>query len=95
MKHGRSIYEEMTQLFLSKIIANGVDEGTEGLYEFFHSLEKWLCIIALGIKPFKDGNQYCFLYGENIQEGICGFGDNINEAAESFYMEILREDDSK
>ena len=95
MENGRSIYEEMTQLFLRNIIADGVEAGIEGLYEYFHSLEKWLCIIALGIKPFKDGNQYCFLYGENIQEGICGFGDNINEAAENFYMELFREDGSK
>lgn len=22
----------------------------------------------------KDGNQWCVLYGDNLQEGICGFG---------------------
>ena len=24
-----------------------------------------------------DGNQYCVLYGDNLQEGISGFGDTI------------------
>ena len=26
-------------------------------------------------KLYKDGNQWCCLYGDNIQEGITGFGD--------------------
>jgi len=34
-----------------------------------------------------DGNQYCVLYGENIQEGICGFGNTIMEAIRSFNKE--------
>ncbi len=25
-------------------------------------------------KLYKDGNQWCVLYGENIQDGVCGFG---------------------
>lgn len=48
----------------------------------------WLCINTLGIKPFKDGNQWCFLYGENLQDGIAGFGDTIFEAAWDFYTQI-------
>lgn len=33
-------------------------------------------IMAL-LKPrvFKDGNQWCVLYGDNLQDGVCGFGD--------------------
>lgn len=23
-----------------------------------------------------DGNQWCALYGENLQDGVCGFGDS-------------------
>lgn len=26
-------------------------------------------------KIYKDGNQWCVLYGENLQDGIAGFGD--------------------
>lgn len=28
----------------------------------------------LSIVPFKDGNQWCALYGEDLQAGIAGFG---------------------
>jgi len=49
-----------------------------------NDIEMWSAITALGIKPYKDGNQWCFLYGENIQEGICGFGDTIYQAAKEF-----------
>lgn len=31
-------------------------------------------------KIFKDGNQWCVLYGDNIQEGIAGFGETPHEA---------------
>lgn len=42
-----------------------------------------------GLKPYKDGNQWCILAGDNIQEGICGFGDTIDEALYQFLMEVL------
>ena len=31
-----------------------------------------------------DGNQFCALYGENLQEGIAGFGDTANDAMRDF-----------
>ena len=55
------------------------------------NIEVWQCITALGIKPFKDGNQWSFLYGDNIQEGICGFGDTIDRAAWDFYTNLKSE----
>ena len=42
-----------------------------------------------GLKPYKDGNQWCILAGDNIQEGICGFGDTIDEALYEFLKEVL------
>ena len=33
----------------------------------------------------KDGDQYCYLYGENLQEGIAGFGNTTAEAMSDFY----------
>lgn len=33
---------------------------------------------------FVDGNAWCALYGENIQEGVCGFGSTPAEAAADF-----------
>lgn len=60
--------------------------------EILETHAMWECISALGIKPFKDGNQWCFLYGENIQEGVCGFGDTIYKAAWDFYTNVKVEE---
>jgi hypothetical protein len=32
----------------------------------------------------RDGNQWCFLYGDNIQDGIAGFGDTPYAASYAF-----------
>ena len=45
-------------------------------------------LIKAGLKPYKDGNKWCILAGDNIQEGICGFGDTIDEALYQFLMEV-------
>jgi hypothetical protein len=31
-----------------------------------------------------DGNQYCVLYGDNIQDGVAGFGDTLIDAIWAF-----------
>lgn len=36
--------------------------------------EEFNLFILLKPKIYKDRNMWCVLYGENIQEGICGFG---------------------
>jgi hypothetical protein len=45
------------------------------------------------VKPSftKDGNMFCFLLGNNLQEGICGFGKTGWEAARNFYMHFHNE----
>jgi len=55
------------------------------------AFEIWPCIQALGVKPFKDGDQWCFLYGDSLQEGIAGFGETIRDAAVDFYNNICYE----
>ena len=37
-----------------------------------------------GAKLSKDGNQWCWLYGDNLQEGVAGFGDTPVLAAREF-----------
>jgi hypothetical protein len=39
-----------------------------------------------GQRIFKDGNKWCVLQGDNLQEGIAGFGDTITEALEDFKL---------
>lgn len=33
---------------------------------------------------YPDGNQWCVLYGESLQEGIAGFGETVAEACADF-----------
>lgn len=47
--------------------------------------ESMLCRFRL-LQPklYKDGNQWCVLYGDNIHNGIAGFGDTPSKAVQSF-----------
>ena len=45
--------------------------------------------ILLRPKVFPDGNQWCVLYGENLQDGVCAFGNTPAEAALKFDIEWL------
>lgn len=40
-------------------------------------------------KMYPDGDQWCALYGENIQEGVCGFGETPEKAAQAFDLAWL------
>ena len=40
---------------------------------------------------FKDGNQWCYLLGKDIQEGICGFGETKEAAFIDFIKNVLDE----
>lgn len=46
----------------------------------------WINSWFVNLRPrlFIDGNQWCALYGENIQDGVAGFGDSPDEAARAF-----------
>lgn len=44
-------------------------------------------VILYKPRIFRDGNQWCALYGENVQEGIAGFGSSPAEAALRFDSE--------
>ena len=40
--------------------------------------------LAKCLSIFIDGNQWCVLYGENLQDGVAGFGDSPELAAWNF-----------
>ena len=52
-----------------------------------HTAEEVL--IKAGLKPYKDGDQWCILLGDNIQEGICGFGNTIEDALYAFLKDLI------
>lgn len=39
----------------------------------------------------KDGNQWCILWGDNLQEGISGFGYMIEQAMLNFAVDVIKE----
>ncbi|MCA9734564.1 hypothetical protein KC799_20695 [candidate division KSB1 bacterium] len=41
----------------------------------------------------KDGNQWCFLYGEDLQSGISGFGDTPQDALKDFIENMEKENE--
>ena len=47
---------------------------------------EWMNTPSMMLKPrlFIDGNKWCALFGENIQDGVAGFGDSPNDAYLAF-----------
>jgi len=41
-------------------------------------------------KLYRNGSQWCVLYGDNIMENLCGFGNTPNEAAIDFNTHFYR-----
>jgi hypothetical protein len=48
--------------------------------------EKRMLTLISVLKPklSKDGNMWCYLYGENLQEGVAGFGESPYQAMVEF-----------
>ena len=53
--------------------------------------EKLRPFMLLKPKIFPDGNAWCALYGKNIQDGVCGFGDTPENAAHQFDVNWLNQ----
>ena len=51
-------------------------------------MEDATILLENGIMPYRDGNLWCVLIGENLQSGICGFGITIHEAFVNFMIDV-------
>ena len=73
-----SIEQEQLSHFLNELHRAFENEMREISYQYTrpHFMYK--------IIPYKDGNQWCALLGENIHEGIVGFGSSAAEALQNF-----------
>ncbi len=56
-------------------------------YASAYEMRRPFVLLKPSMKP--DGNQWCALYGENLQEGVAGFGDTPEKAAVQFDLEWL------
>ncbi|HEU4771864.1 MAG TPA: hypothetical protein VFS68_06875 [Candidatus Udaeobacter sp.] len=52
-------------------------------------LERSRPFMLLRPRVFPDGSQWCALYGENLQDGVAGFGDTPAHAAQDFDIHWL------
>lgn len=51
-----------------------------------HAIQNVEYVIAALLQPkvYKDGDRWCVLYGDNIQDGVCGFGETPYKAILDF-----------
>lgn len=67
-----------------------------GLYDVMVSTaiteQQFKLFSMLKPKIYKDGNQWCVLLGDNLQDGVCGFGESpfkaITDFDKNFYSQI-------
>jgi hypothetical protein len=67
------------------------DEVDGNLLEASRLTRNSALVSSLGLIPYKDGNMWCYLYGDNLQEGIAGFGRTVYEAAGDFETNYCNE----
>lgn len=79
----RKVDEKLTRL---KILGNG---GKQTLFTRDEVAQQLLSAESVNLEPFKDGNQWCVLFGDNIQEGFVGFGSTIYDALVAFIAEFI------
>ena len=59
--------------------------------EYDAALERKRPFILVGARIFPDGDQWCALFGPNIQEGVCGFGATPAKASIAFDLAWLNQ----
>ena len=82
--------------FIGDAYALGLVAGAKYALEHFTSLQQEqpdnidkVCQ-SIGAKLSLDGNAWCILLGDNLQEGTCGFGDTPADALGSFIKELTQ-----
>ncbi len=95
MESYQAIFDAVRSRISNGDVGNAIQEHLRDLnlghytQQALHSFEWYLADCKAPhvlMKPaiYIDGNQWCALYGENIQDGVCGFGDSPAKAMEDF-----------
>ena len=66
-------------------------EGETCDNDYRASIERMRPFMLIRPKLYPDGNQWCCLYGENVQEGVVGFGASPELATREFDKEWYEE----
>lgn len=60
--------------------------GQAAIEVYQHACRLNTPFMLLKPKIMIDGNKWCALYGDNLQDGVAGFGDSPQEAEEDFNL---------
>lgn len=83
MNNYQAVYDAVRDVMREKLdISYAIEAITQDFYRSACELRR--PFMALRPAMYPDGNQWCALYGENLQEGVCGFGDTPELAAIDF-----------
>lgn len=66
----------------------------ENEIDYYSNPSEWYAFMFLHdaqLVPYKDGNQWCILVGEDLQSGICGFGTLLQDALTDFLKNVSSE----
>ena len=66
-----------------------IDQGKHEFMAVAYQMQR--PFMLLRPKMFPDGNQWCALYGENLQDGVCAFGDTPDTASINFDVSWLNQ----
>ena len=81
-----SEYDVNSQRYTAAIETQNTEQFRQEAARMAIEAKTHRCRPSVLFKPkiYKDGNQWCTLYGENLQDGVAGFGDSPNEAMLDF-----------
>jgi hypothetical protein len=75
---------------ISHLVARAHEALTTLRYDYeITAFEQRRPFVLLRPAIFPDGNEWCALYGENLQEGVAGFGETPEKAAIAFDLAWL------
>jgi hypothetical protein len=61
-----------------------VDYYTQLEREIIVEKAEYNLVATLGLHPYPDGDMWCVLWGEDLQNGVCAFGKTPSEAVSNF-----------
>jgi len=56
--------------------------------------KNWTIISIDGAEVYQDGNQWCALIGNNLQDGVAGFGSTQSEAMHDLIAHLSQNNDA-
>lgn len=85
--------EEHSLMLKESLFHQAFSEHNERMQILYENRDAQVAELAAMLKltPYKDGNQWCVLWGENLQEGIAGFGDTPFKALLDFNNNYMSE----